>query len=152
MCRTFPEWTSLCPHCASPPWRSPSCCARSLPARNPNTWTNRKDAEDLKRLLAKVLHFIQDLLMIHPVSGFIVGVYWIFIANFLRPGSLLVHVSSTDQFCTEIPAFPPGKLHVQSHVVVGFLNGENNTLFLHLLNIFFETYCSREWFCCLTFK
>lgn len=70
---------------------------------------------------------IQDLLMIHPVSGLIVWVYWILVSNFLRPGSLLVHVGSANEFGTKVPTLPPRQLNIQGHVVVGFLNAVNNT-------------------------
>lgn len=63
--------------------------------------------------------------MIHPVSGFIVGVYGVFVANLLCPGSLLVHVSPSDEFGTEVPAFTARQLNIQGYVVVGFLNNNN---------------------------
>lgn len=74
----------------------------------------------------------QGSLVIHPVSGFIVGVYWIFVAYLLCPGSLLVHVRSSDEFGSKVPAFPPRQLDIQGQVVIGFLNnidGKN----LHIL-------------------
>lgn len=64
---------------------------------------------------------IQDLLMIHPVSGLIVWVYWVFIANLLSPGSLLVHVGSTNQLGTKVPVLPPWQLNIQSYIVIRVL-------------------------------
>lgn len=67
-----------------------------------------------------------DLLVVHPVSGLIVWVYWIFIPNLLGSCSLLVHVSSTDEFGAKVPAFPSRQLNIHSNVVVGFLNSINH--------------------------
>lgn len=48
----------------------------------------------------------QHLLVIHPVSGLIVWVYRVFVANLFGSVSLLVHVGSTNQFGTKVPALP----------------------------------------------
>lgn len=75
------------------------------------------------------LTIIQHSLVIHPVSGLIVRVYWVFVTNLFCPVSLLVHVGSTNQFGTKVPALPSGELNVHSYVVVGFLNIIFQTLF-----------------------
>ncbi len=68
---------------------------------------------------------IQHILVIHPVRGLIVWVYRVFVADLLGSVSLLVHVSSANQFCTEVPALPPRQLNVHSDIVIGFLTQEH---------------------------
>lgn len=69
----------------------------------------------------RALIIIQDLLVIHPVSGLIVWVYWVFVANLLGPGSFLVHVGSSNQLGTKVPALPPWQLNIHSDIVIGVL-------------------------------
>lgn len=92
----------------------------------------------------RALIIIQDLLVIHPVSGFIVWVYWVLIANFLGSGSLLVHVGSPNQFGTKVPAFPSWQLNIQSYIVIGFLNTskclENTKSQTHTVKVFLCTW------------
>lgn len=59
--------------------------------------------------------------MIHPVSGLIVWVYGVFVANLFGPVSLLVHVGSANQFGTKVPALSSWQLNVHSYIVIGFL-------------------------------
>lgn len=59
--------------------------------------------------------------MIHPVGGLIVGVYRVFVADLFGPVSLLVHVGSTDQFGTKVPALPSRKLNIYCYIVIGVL-------------------------------
>lgn len=69
----------------------------------------------------RTLMMIQHLLVIHHISGLIVWVYRVFVAYLFGPVSLLVHVGSTNQFGTKVPALPSWQLNVHSDIVIGFL-------------------------------
>lgn len=79
----------------------------------------------------RVLMIFQHLLMIHPVSGLIVRVYRVFVANLFGPVSLLVHVGATNQFGTKVPAFPSWHLNVHNYIAIGFLRVLKNTKGYH---------------------
>lgn len=77
--------------------------------------------------LHRALVISQHLLVIHPVGGLIVWVYWVFVANLFGPVSLLVHVGSTNQFGTKVPALPSWQLNIHSYIAVGILKVLKNT-------------------------
>lgn len=83
----------------------------------------------------RTLIVIQHLLVIHPVSGLIVWVYRVFVANLFGPVSLLIHVGSTNQFGTKVPAFTSWQLNVHSYVVIGFLKVLKDVMWCAFLSI-----------------
>lgn len=59
--------------------------------------------------------------MIHPVCSLIVWIDGVLVPDLLGPVSLLVHVGSTNQFGTKVPALSPRQLDVHGYIVIGLL-------------------------------
>lgn len=64
---------------------------------------------------------MQHIPVVHPVSGLIIGVDWVFVADLFGPVSLLVHVGTANQFGTKVPVLSSRQLNVHGYIVIGFL-------------------------------